>query len=193
MRILEFNEISEINTLFVGAIPTFESENYILRKVVLSDWEDLIEIYQNQFLHEYGNTPYIYTEKMAINLITGIEYNYAMGKAAAWSIEDKINHECIGILSLNNVSINDKKTEIGYGLKEIHMNKGIMSEIFPVFIDNIISYGFYRIEANVDVDNIASRNLCENNGFLQEGIRRKYIFNLEKQAFSDSYIYAKVL
>ncbi|MGL5822861.1 MAG: GNAT family N-acetyltransferase [Sarcina sp.] len=190
---MEFNERSEVNTLFMGIIPRFESENYIVRKIVISDWEDLIEIYQNRFLHEYGNTPYIYTEKMAINLITGIEYNYAMGRGAAWSIEDKNTKECIGILSLNNVSINDKKTEIGYGLKEIHMNKGIMSEVFPVFLDNIVSYGFYRIEANIDVNNIASINLCESNGFLQEGIRRKYIFNLEKQVFSDSYIYAKVI
>ncbi|MGL4656181.1 MAG: GNAT family N-acetyltransferase [Sarcina sp.] len=189
---MEYKLDKNIDDLFSEEKREIETENYILRMLKKDDWEDMIEIYQNKYLHMYNRIQYIYSEKMAINLLTKIYYDFTVRKAVTWMIERKEDNENLGIISLSNISSSDRKTEVGYALKETEMRKGIMSEVLDKLIEVLLDIGFVRIEANINVENIASIKLCKKIKFINEGLRRKYLFNPDTNEYFDSYIFAVV-
>lgn len=189
---MEYKQKKNIDNLFSIENMDIETDKYIIRTLVKSDWEDMIEIYQNKYLHMYSKTQYIYSEKMAINLLTNINYNFVLRKAITWVIVRKDDNESLGIISLSNISDSDRRAELGYALKESQMRKGIMSEVLSEVIKVLLSIGFVRIEANVCKENIPSIKLCKKLGFENEGLRRKYLFNPDVDKYLDSYIFAIV-
>jgi ribosomal-protein-alanine N-acetyltransferase len=189
---LEFKQKKNIDNLFSAGVMRIETENYIIRGTRSGDWEDMIEIYQNKYLHKYSKVQYILTEKMAINLMTNINYNFTLREAITWIIERKIDGEKLGIISLSNISHTDKKAEIGYAVKQSAMKKGVMGECLEKVIDILLELGFVRLEANVYRKNIASIKLCQKIGFENEGLRKKYLFNQDTNTYLDSYIFAVV-
>ncbi|MGL5068963.1 MAG: GNAT family N-acetyltransferase [Sarcina sp.] len=189
---MEFKQKKSINDLFARGVMQIDTENYSARGLASGDWEDMIEIYQNKYLHMYAKSQYIHTEKMAINLLTSIMYNFSVRKAITWMVTRKSDGENLGIVSLSNISYTDRKAELGYGLKESYMRQGVMGEVLKKIVDVLLEYGFVRIEANIFKENIASIRLCEKVGFENEGLRRKYLFNSETDTYLDSYVFAVV-
>lgn len=185
---MEYKPNGNIEDLF--AREYIETDNYIIRGLERGDWEDMIEIYQNKYLHMYSRVQYIYSEKMAMNLLTNINYDFILRKAITWMIIRKDDNENLGIISLSNISDSDRKAEIGYALKEVEMRKGIMSEVLSKLIEILLDVGFVRIEANIYEDNTPSIKLCEKIGFRNEGLRKKYLFNPDINKYLDSYIFA---
>lgn len=185
---MEYKPNGNIEDLF--AREYIETDNYIIRGLERGDWEDMIEIYQNKYLHMYSRVQYIYSEKMAMKLLTNINYDFILRKAITWMIIRKDDNENLGIISLSNISDSDRKAEIGYALKEVEMRKGIMSEVLSKLIEVLLDVGFVRIEANIYEDNTPSIKLCEKIGFRNEGLRKKYLFNPDINKYLDSYIFA---
>lgn len=78
--------------------------------------------------------------------------------------------------------------EVGYWLLNQHWGKGYGSEMVKAIID--IAFNelcFHRIEAHVNLDNIASQKTAEAAGMKFECIRKAFIFEFD--AWTDNMIY----
>ena len=79
-----------------------------------------------------------------------------------------------GAFSFHSMDLREHVAEIGYWLTAPMRGKGIgvtATKLLTQF--GFESIGFERIEAVVNVENIASRKLLENSGYSLEGIMRK--------------------
>ena len=70
-----------------------------------------------------------------------------------------LDNKAIGFL--NNVSIEDKRIEIGYFISSKHWNKGYASEALQVAIDTLFDMGYEVIEAAHFIENPASGRVME--------------------------------
>ncbi|KAL9232675.1 hypothetical protein vseg_007757 [Gypsophila vaccaria] len=103
-------------------------------------------------------------------------------------INDKvINHPYFKLICLNNRAIgyvlvtfnegNDKcRAEIGYVLAARYWGRGIATWAVDMLVSMIFEerLELERVEAFVDVENIASHKVLEKVGFLREGVLRKH-------------------
>ena len=94
--------------------------------------------------------------------------------------------------SVGIINIDGHKAEIGYWLKENYAGRGIMSEV----IDIVANYAFEkmnlkRLFAPILPHNKASGRVLEKNGFIIEGVLRKYYFKDGK--YVDAICYAKIV
>ena len=94
-------------------------------------------------------------------------------------------------LGINN-STNHHWASIGYWLADEFAGKGIMSEAIAKFVPHIMKeFNLIRLEATVVNPNIASVKVLERNGFVLEGVCKK--FHLKNGEYFDRLIFAKVL
>ena len=78
-----------------------------------------------------------------------------------------------GAFSFHSMDLREHVAEIGYWLTAPMRGKGIGTTATKMLTQfGFESIGFERIEAVVNVENIASRNLLENSGYRLEGIMR---------------------
>jgi len=88
-----------------------------------------------------------------------------------WIIENKINEEAIGAISLFNVDYEKKTCEIGYCLSKKFWNQGIMSEAVYLILGYAVKKGMKQIIGFCFSDNLASKRVMEKNGmnfFMQK-------------------------
>ena len=83
---------------------------------------------------------------------------------------------------------------LGYVLARAHWGRGLMREAIEVVTDSALaSPRFFRVEAQCDVDNIASARVLEKSGFAREGrLERSTIHpNLSREPRA-CFLYARV-
>lgn len=181
------------NLALFNEFPYMEFDNYIITEIKEYDYENVIKIYNNKFLYLYNSVSHIKTKECAIGFIRSIAYKYNLRKEINWLIKSKENGEALGIITLNGICFVDKRAEIGYLMREDKSSRGIMTEVLKELINELLNtFQFNRIEANVYVENIPSIKVCNKIGFQNEGIRKKYIFNINTNKYMDSYIFAIV-
>lgn len=79
-----------------------------------------------------------------------------------------------GVISFHSMDLREHVGEIGYWVCAPMRGRGIGSNAAKLLTNfGFESIGFERIEAVVNVENIASRKLLENSGYSLEGIMRK--------------------
>ena len=76
-----------------------------------------------------------------------------------------------GVISLHTISIDNHRAEIGYWMDAAMRGKGI-AKIATKMITGygFDTLGFQRIEAAVDIENIASQKLLDSAGYQREGV-----------------------
>lgn len=110
------------------------------------------------------------------------------GKALLWAIVRKEDQEYLGDVGYWRLDEDHAFGEIGYSLHPQHWRKGYMSEAFTLILPFAFQkMGLHRVEANVNVDNVASSTLLVRAGFQKEAhFRENYYYNGQ---FLDSHIY----
>lgn len=84
--------------------------------------------------------------------------------------------EFCGLISFHTVDLNNHATELGYWLAKPARGKGIAKTAVKLISEyGIDTMGLRRIEALVDVENIASRALLTSSGYQEEGILRNRV------------------
>lgn len=84
---------------------------------------------------------------------------------------------CIDLFSCSGNKSRDKSAELGYALGSRYWGKGIATHA----VKQVVKAGFSefphleRLEALVDVENVASQRVLEKAGFQREGVLRKYV------------------
>ena len=100
----------------------------------------------------------------------------ATGRLSNFAIRDK-NLNLIGGIGFHlKYGIKSYKDEIGYWLAKDFWNKGIMTGVVKKLCEiGFIENKLIRIEAVVFENNLASARVLEKNGFIKEGLLRKYL------------------
>ncbi len=100
----------------------------------------------------------------------------------------EIENKPIGRLTMSKVR--DGVVRIGGSIAiEEKRNQNIGTKVLKMFVQYLFqNYPIVRIEADTDIDNIPAQKVLEKNGFLKEGILRKYRFHHGK--FRDFAMYS---
>ncbi len=172
------------------SFPILETERLILRPHALSDAETLFALRNNEdvmrFIHRERQKTVTEIEEFISNFNEGCK----QGQHLAWVIALKENpNQMIGSIGYWRTNLANYRAEIGYMLHPDYWRKGIISEALIKTID----FGFnemklHSIQANIDPENEASRQILIKHGFVKEAyFREDYYFQGE---FLDSEIYS---
>ena len=84
--------------------------------------------------------------------------------------------EFAGVISFHTISIDNHRAEIGYWMHKPMRGKGIGTMATKMITGyGFDTLGFKRIEAAVDLDNIASQKLLTSAGYQREGILQQRV------------------
>lgn len=160
-------------------IPTLYFGDITLRK---SEERDIVPIYnacQDPLIPRFTTVPSPYLMSHAEEFIREI---------AQRSFEEKTEmlfsivkgkgdeEEFCGLISFHTVNLSNHSTELGYWLDKGARGRGIGRVAATLLTDyGIETMGFRRIEALVDVENLASRALLAASGYQEEGILRNRV------------------
>lgn len=157
-----------MNDLDFSLFPTLKTNRLLLRKLEMYD-DQLIFAYQsNRDNFPFVDLP-VYTKigetrSYIKKMNTGLKNN----KWLIWAIADISTNKILGTISIWNISTEEAKAELGFGLFTGNLGKGIMSEA----LQKVVEYGFQimglkTVEAYTNTANLSSRILLERNNFTK--------------------------
>jgi ribosomal-protein-alanine N-acetyltransferase len=158
-------------------IPKLSTDRLILRKLALSDADDM-----HDYAHRADVTRYL-TWSPHPNISYTREYlayvseHYRAGDFFDWAVVDRESDRMIGTCGFTRFRYEADCGEIGYVLHPAYWGRGIATEA----VEAVIRFGFQRlelnrIEAKFMEGNIASRRVMEKNGMTFEGIGRQSMY-----------------
>ncbi len=173
----------------VNNFPFIETNRLLLREIVKDDANDILKYLSDEEVMKYYGLAPFKTINEVLNEISWYQSILNEQTGIRWGITLKGKDEVIGSCGFLNRVSEHYRTEIGYELSRDYWGHGIASEA----LEAVIRYGFkylklQRVEALVEPPNIPSQKLIEKNGFIREGLLRKYEFTCGK--FDDLYMYS---
>lgn len=170
-------------------IPELKTDRLILRKVLLTDANDIYEYASDPGICRYLNwLPHSCIEDSR-DYIYQVIQRYMDGEPGTWGIELSSENKLIGTISFIYWDEINRVAETGFALSRKYWNQGIMTEA----LWKILSFGFTRmnlnrIEARTMMDNTASQRVLTKVGMSFEGVLREQM--LVREHFSDMKIYS---
>jgi [ribosomal protein S5]-alanine N-acetyltransferase len=170
-------------------LPTLETTRLRLRRARLEDADQIYAYGQDPEIAQHIYSFPLTSMAHAIGYVKRLIRQNAEGEPAEWVMEHKISGRLIGTCGYTKFDQEDRRAEIGFILGAAWHRQGLMKEA----LREVLRFSFEdtnlrRIEARCVVANIASANLLEQMGFLQEGHFRNQIFL--KQHFHDVVFYS---
>lgn len=160
-----------MDKLNFNPFPTLRTDRLLLRQFEMNDDKLILEYQSNKENFKFVDMP-VYTsiqdaQNYIIKMNTGVENN----KWIIWAITDSNTNIILGTISIWNISKEQSKAELGYGLFLGNSGKGIMSEA----LKKVVEYGFNNmglkaIEAYTNVINKKSIALLEKNNFTKKSL-----------------------
>ena len=169
--------------------PILSTKRLCLRRINLSDAQTFFEMRINEQVMKYIDRPRPASISDIELLIQTIDKNIQDNRAITWAITNKESELLIGTIGFHKIYPENYRAEVGYMLSPLYWKLGIMSEC----LETVISFGFnqlqfHSIEANINTDNNASRQLLKKLGFKQEAYFKENFFYDGR--FLDSEIYS---
>ena len=160
---------SEVPTLSYGLIT--------LRPLAEKDIPDIYNSCQDPVIPKFTRVPFDYTmahaeffvrEKTPKSLIEKTELAFAIDYGNG---DDK---KFAGVISFHSMDLPDLVAELGYWINADSRGKNIGTTAARMLTNfGFESMGFERIEALVDVENVASKKLLASAGYSLEGVLRR--------------------
>ncbi|KAK4258097.1 hypothetical protein QN277_007593 [Acacia crassicarpa] len=147
-----------------------------LRPFVLSDADDLMVWATDERVAKFCSWQPYTSKDTAVDFIQNIPSNFSWCRAIC------VDDCAIGSVSVQYYSGNDKarakSAELGYVLGSKYWGKGITTKAAKMAVETAFAEfpDLERLEALVDVENVASQKVLEKAGFQREGILRKFLF-----------------
>jgi ribosomal-protein-alanine N-acetyltransferase len=168
--------------------PVLETNRIVLRRLTKKDAPNFLRLRNDDAIMEFINRPRQKDIAEIENFIELIDSFIDTNTDINWVIALKENDEMIGTMGFYRSQPENYRSEIGYMLDPAFWRKGIMSEAMKL----AIGYGFnvmklHTIEACINPNNIASKEILLKNGFVQEGYFKENIF--WNGQFSDSEVF----
>ena len=155
-------------------IPKLETERLFLRKLTLTDVDDLREWLGLDSVYKYWGRSASKGEKNPELLFIDPRPNVKRKPSHdfIWGIENKEDNRVIGIIEVFDVE-NDRLGNIGYRVNPDFWSKGICTEALNRVVDFIfLETKLDRLNVEVDIENIASNKVLKKCGFTLEGCIR---------------------
>ena len=167
--------------------PILQTERFILRKIEISDAEQIYHYFSNDEVTKYYDLDTFTEMNEAIRLIENWNKRFLKKEGIRWGIATKGTNKIIGSCGYHNWMREHDKAEIGFEVAPAYWRQGVIAEV----IQPILTYGFNqmelnRIEAFYDPENIASKKSLDKAGFIYEGTLRKAAF--EKGRYCDAAV-----
>lgn len=156
------------SSIILENIISVDLDQYLKHLIDNKDW---IKEFEGEKDKDY------YTLSYQKNLIEGKRKLFEEDREYRFVIIHRETSEIIGVIALSNIVRGVfQSCFLGYGLSQKNLNKGFMTEAVGL----ITKFAFeklnlHRIEANVMPRNKASIRVLEKNGYISEGISKKYL------------------
>jgi|688.fasta_scaffold692080_2 ribosomal-protein-alanine N-acetyltransferase len=158
-------------------IESIETSRLILRKISQDDLLDIFEITSDstitKFLTWEPHSDIEITKEFIKSVIS--KYDNA-NLPSQWGIVLKENSKLIGITGCSMINFEHKKAEISSLMNNAYSSNGYMTEANNAVVDYLFQKGYHRIQAKVEVSNLASSRMLEKSGFIYEGTFHDYLF-----------------
>jgi [ribosomal protein S5]-alanine N-acetyltransferase len=167
---------------------TIKGKGFLIRYYRKGDESSLVRHLHNRKIYNMTmRIPYPYTQRDAEHWVSrNLQYPKKPQKI---NFVIDINGEVVGGVGL--FEIIKHKAEIGYWLSEKYWGKGIMTEAVGLIARYAFSkLGLVRLTAKAFAHNKASQRVLEKNGFVSEGMSKK--FYLKDGNYIDAVRYAIV-
>lgn len=148
--------------------PVLRTNRLLLRQLESSDDNFIFQYQSNKDNFKFIDMPVYKGIEEAQNYIVKMNTGVKNNKWIIWAITDANTNIILGTVSIWNISNEQSKAELGYGLFPGNLGKGIMSEA----LERVVDYGFNNmglktIEAYTNVINDKSIGLLERNKFTK--------------------------
>lgn len=167
-----------------------ETERLLLRKLSLSDSEDMFEYTSNPDITVHLSW-FAHTDiSQAESFISGVIKKYnSVDTEFTYGIELKSEKKLIGALKVTNISFYNRRGEFTSILNPAFQGKGYMGEAWQGLLDfSFNRAGLNRIQSYVTADNRASIKKNERAGLSYEGRLKDYW--VMKGVYKDALVYA---
>lgn len=160
---------------YFSPFPTIKTKNLTLRKIRISDIDDLYDYCKRPESSRYSNWSPHESKKETRDFVYWLQARYIKKQCFTFCVE--YNGRVIGTASFMNFDENFGTVEIGYGINSDYWHKGLGKQI----VSALVGFAFKRLElhrvyAKVMPENVASAALLQKCGFTYEGIARKSEF-----------------
>lgn len=172
------------------ALEALRGERAAVRRIKSCDAPEFAEGVNDPDVQKFSGIPLRHSEETARQAIEEVfPQRWATGDAAHLAIVDPDTDELLGSILLFQFNWPDARGECGFWLRPTGRGRGVAAEaVRLVTAWGFSALGLQRIEAITDVDNIASRQVLERNGFEREGQLRSYAAR-EDVGRTDCFIY----
>jgi RimJ/RimL family protein N-acetyltransferase len=146
-----------------------------LRGLLIDDANNISRLMTYNISKSLWDVPYPYSLEHARSFINSSHRDFESSlKAVNFAILYKNNPEgdssLVGIISLKNIDLDNKKANLGYWIGELYWGNGIASESVALVINHAFSVlGLEEVYAYVYSENKASMRVLEKNGMTKKG------------------------
>lgn len=151
--------------------PKISTERLNLRKLTLSDDNEIHELRSNEDVNKYLDRPVTQSTKDAGAFISKINNGITNNEWIFWAISGKDNDNLMGTICLWNFSEDKTTAEVGFELLPKFQRRGIIHEALRIIID----YGFKELDLKkivgyTNLQNTRSIRVMEKFNFQQDKI-----------------------
>jgi RimJ/RimL family protein N-acetyltransferase len=175
-------------------VPTLTRGLINLRKPELKDTQAVFDGCQNPLIPRFTAISADYSMAHALDYVQRVDASLRTQRELPLIIEygNGDDRKFAGTISFHSISVKNSVGEIGYWMSESMRGKSIATTAVRMLTDyGFATIGFKRVEAMVDIENIASTKLLASAGYQREGLLRKKISRDDGRQV-DMYLFAAI-
>ena len=159
-------------------VPTLTRGLVTLRKPEIKDTQAVFDGCQDPLIPRFTAISANYSMAHALDYVQRVDASLRTQRELPLVIEygNGDDRKFAGTISFHSISLKNSVGEIGYWMSESMRGKSIATTAVRMLTDyGFATIGFKRVEAMVDIENIASTKLLASAGYQREGLLRKKI------------------
>ena len=175
-------------------VPTLTRGLINLRKPELKDTQAVYDGCQDPLIPRFTAISANYSIAHALDYVQRVDASLRTQRELPLVIEygNGDDRKFAGTISFHSISVKNSVGEIGYWMSESMRGKSIATTAVQMLTDyGFATIGFKRVEAMVDIENIASTKLLTSAGYQREGLLRKKISRDDGRQV-DMYLFAAI-
>jgi RimJ/RimL family protein N-acetyltransferase len=175
-------------------VPTLTRGLVTLRKPELKDTQAVFDGCQDPLIPRFTAISANYSMAHALDYVQRVDASLRTQRELPLVIEygNGDDRKFAGTISFHSISVKNSVGEIGYWMSESMRGKSIATTAVRMLTDyGFATIGFKRVEAMVDIENIASTKLLASAGYQREGLLRKKISRDDGRQV-DMYLFAAI-
>lgn len=175
-------------------VPTLTRGLITLRKPHLDDTQAVFDGCQDPLIPRFTAISSDYSMAHALDYVQRTDASVRTQRELPFVIEhgNGDDRTFAGTISFHSLSVKNSVGELGYWMSASMRGKGIATTAARMLTDfGFASIGFKRIEALVDIENIASAKLLESAGYDREGLLKNKVTRDDGRQV-DMYLFAAV-